>query len=111
VIAEITPYAGPREALRTQFELAEDSPQALASRLDAGRVLVARDVGDDYVGQLRLVPAGEAGAAEIKSMAVRPAYQRRGIGRALVAARVEPAAAERVDTLRVAIAIAIAVQA
>jgi hypothetical protein len=36
-------YAGPRSALRTMFELAEDSQVQLESYLELGRVLTARD--------------------------------------------------------------------
>jgi ribosomal protein S18 acetylase RimI-like enzyme len=83
----IREHAGPRAALRPLFELAEDSPPALDAYLDAGRVLAAYD-GDRVVGHLQLTDITDAGAAEIKSMAVDPALQGRGIGRALVAAAI-----------------------
>jgi YycE-like N-terminal domain len=50
----IEPYAGPRNDLRSMFELAEDSPTELDSYLHAGRVLVARS-GEDVLGHLQLL--------------------------------------------------------
>jgi ribosomal protein S18 acetylase RimI-like enzyme len=101
----IREHAGPRAALRPLFELAEDSPQALDAYLDAGRVLAAYD-GDRVVGHLQLTDITDAGAAEIKSMAVDPALQGRGIGRALVAAAIALARDEGRATLVVATATA-----
>jgi hypothetical protein len=46
-------HAGPRDAQRPLFELAEDSPAALESCLSAGRVLVATH-GRDVIGHLQL---------------------------------------------------------
>ena len=101
----IREHAGPRAALRPLFELAEDSAQELDTYFDAGRVLVAHD-GDRVVGHLLITDAADAGAAEIKSMAVEEALQGRGIGRALVAAAIALARDEGRATLVVATATA-----
>lgn len=77
-------YAGPREALRPLFELAEDSRSELDSYLDLGRVLVATSGDGEVIGHIQLVDTGEAGTIELKNMAVERAHQGRGIGRALV---------------------------
>jgi GNAT superfamily N-acetyltransferase len=89
----IVEHAGPRDALRALFALAEDSSAALDAYIDAGRVLVALDDGE-AVGHLQLTDADEPSAAEIKNMAVAPSHQGRGIGRALVGAALELAAGE-----------------
>jgi predicted N-acetyltransferase YhbS len=86
-------HAGPRDALRPLFELAEDSADALDAYIEAGRVLVAVDDGR-VVGQLQLTDADEPSAAEIKNMAVAPSHQGRGIGRALVRAAIDRARRE-----------------
>jgi GNAT superfamily N-acetyltransferase len=94
-------YTGPREDLRDSFELAEDSPTALAGYLHRGRVLVA--VADDAVlGHLQLVDTGQPGRIEIVNMAVREDLQGRGIGRRLVQAAVELATAESATEMVVA---------
>ena len=98
-------YAGPREALRSLFEMAEDSPAQLDSYLGAGRVLVARS-GDEVVGHLQLVDGGRGGAVEIRNMAVREGWQGRGIGARLVRAAIDLAASEAVSTVLVATAAA-----
>jgi GNAT superfamily N-acetyltransferase len=101
----ITEYTGPRAALRPLFELAEDSSRELDAYVDAGRVLVARD-GDAIVGHLQITDTGRAAEAELKNMAVEPSHQRRGIGRALVAAAIELVRDEGRLTLVVATAAA-----
>jgi ribosomal protein S18 acetylase RimI-like enzyme len=78
-------HVGRRASLRWLFELAEDSSAALDAYIDAGRVLVALD-GRRVVGHLQLTDGPSPDDAEIKNMAVDPAYQRRGAGRALVGA-------------------------
>jgi NAD(P)H-dependent FMN reductase/GNAT superfamily N-acetyltransferase len=83
----IEEFTGARHDLRTLFELAEDSPSQLESYLQEGHVLVARR-GGQVVGHLQLVES-EPGEVELKSMAVCPAEQRRGVGRRLVAAAVD----------------------
>ena len=62
-------HLGPREDLRSLFELAEDSPTALASYLHSGRVLIAVQ-GDHVVGHVQLTETELASEAEIKNMAV-----------------------------------------
>ncbi len=101
----IREHAGPRAALRPLFELAEDSAQELDAYLDTGRVLVAND-GDRVVGHLLITDAADAGAAEIKSMAVEEALQGRGVGPALVAAAIALTRDEGRTTLVVATATA-----
>src|SRR3954451_1526278 len=101
----IEEHAGPRSALRALFELAEDSPAALDAYIDAGRVLVATE-GGRVVGQLQLTDTDEPAAAEIKNMAVAPAHQGRGIGRALVGAALDVARSEGRTALVVATAAA-----
>jgi len=98
-------HTGDRQALRSLFELAEDSATELDSYLSAGRVLVAR-TRSDIVGHLQLVDAGESGHAEIKNMAVHEDHQGRGLGRRLVQAALRLLAAEEVATVRVATAAA-----
>src|SRR4051812_46508726 len=89
----IEEHAGPRSALRALFELAEDSPEALDSYIDAGRVLVATE-GGGVVGQLQLTDTDDRTTAEIKNMAVAPSHQGRAIGRALVGAAIDLARRE-----------------
>jgi GNAT superfamily N-acetyltransferase len=101
----IEPYTGPRSALRSLFELAEDSASELNSYLDAGRVLVARS-GADVFGHLQLVETDRPGQVELKNMAVREAVQGRGIGARLVRAAVDLAAAGSVVEMIVATATA-----
>ena len=80
---QIAWHDGDRIELRPLFELAEDSPQQLASYLHLGRVLVALH-GTTAVGHLQLVPTDSADEIELKSMAVLPDRQGGGIGRALM---------------------------
>jgi predicted N-acetyltransferase YhbS len=80
---QIAWHVGPREALRTLFELAEDSTTQLDQYLDDGSVLVAAR-GSTIVGHLQLVPTTRTGEIELKNMAVLPAEQGLGVGRALV---------------------------
>jgi GNAT superfamily N-acetyltransferase len=96
-------YTGAREALRSLFELAEDSPVQLESYLGAGRVLVARS-GDEVIGHLQLVDGDRRGAVEIKNMAVRESWQGRGVGSRLVRAAIELAASEAACAVLVATA-------
>jgi len=76
-------HVGPREELRPLFELADDSQAQLDQYLHDGSVLVAAR-GRSVVGHLQLVPTTRAGEIELKNMAVLPAYQGSGVGRALV---------------------------
>ena len=101
----IETYGGPRGRLRALFELAEDSAAELDSYIDAGRVLVAV-AGGEVVGHLQLTGTGDPRQVEIKNMAVRETRQGQGIGRRLVQAAVDLAAAEAVTTILVATATA-----
>ena len=98
-------HVGSRTALRSLFELAEDSPQALDAYIDAGRVLVALD-SDQVVGHVQMTETTRPAEAEIKNMAVAPSHQRRGIGRALITAAIALAREERRSALVVATAAA-----
>ncbi len=98
-------YRGSRDNLRPLFELAEDSAAELDSYMDAGRVLVAVSDGE-IIGHLQLTGAGDPRQAEIKNMAVRETLQGQGIGRRLIQAAVDLAAAEAVTTILVATAAA-----
>jgi GNAT superfamily N-acetyltransferase len=98
-------HIGPREDLRSLFELAEDSPTQLASYLDSGRVLVAVQ-GDRVLGHLQLTETEVPSEVEIKNMAVVASHRRRGVGRALVAAAIGLARDESRSSLLVATAAA-----
>ena len=97
-------HEGERAQLRDLFELADDSSEQLDRYIDLGRVLVALDDRkSEVIGHLQLIPTAQAGVEEIKSLAVRAGFRRRGVGRALVdraieACRVEDAAAVTVTT-------------
>ena len=101
----IETYGGPRDDLRALFELAEDSAAELDSYIDVGRVLVAVSDGE-VVGHLQLTGTGDPRQVEIKNMAVRETRQGQGIGRRLIQAAVDLAAAESVTTILVATAAA-----
>jgi ribosomal protein S18 acetylase RimI-like enzyme len=77
-------HDGPRCELRSLFELADDSHDQIDSYINLGRVLVAIDDQGEIVGHLQLVPDPQLDVSEIKSLAVKPSRQRRGIGRRLV---------------------------
>src|SRR5437762_8606926 len=89
----IETYGGPRGELRALFELAEDSAAELDSYIDVGRVLVAVADGK-VVGHLQLTGTGDPRQVEIKNMAVLKDRQGQGVGRRLIQAAVELAAAE-----------------
>jgi len=101
----VVEHHGPRSELRWLFELAEDSAVALDEYIGDGRVLVARD-GERIVGHLQITETGTAHELEIKSLAVDPPLQRRGVGRALVEATLSLARAETRSSLLVAAAAA-----
>ena len=94
-------HTGPREELRPLFMLAEDSRTELDAYLHAGRVLVAWS-GPDMVGHLQLVDTDRPGRVELKNMAVREAWRGHGVGRLLVAAAVDLAAASGATEMVVA---------
>jgi ribosomal protein S18 acetylase RimI-like enzyme len=99
----IVERGGPRAELRRLFDLAESSARALDGYIDRGRVLVALD-GDAIVGHVQITETGRASELEIKNMAVDPAMQGRGLGRALVESAAELARAESRSALLVATA-------
>jgi GNAT superfamily N-acetyltransferase len=101
----VAEHTGPRATLRPLFELAEDSSRELDAYIGAGRVLVAR-VGDAIVGHVQITDARAPAEAELKNMAVEPSHQRRGVGRALVAAAIELLREEGRSSLVVATAAA-----
>ena len=76
-------FEGSRDELADLFALADDSPAAVSAYRDLGRVLVARD-GPAVIGHLQLVAGDSAGAAEVKSIAVREDRQGTGVGRMLL---------------------------
>lgn len=99
-------HRGPRAQLRPLFELAEDSTLELDAYIEAGRVLVAT-AGGRMLGHVQLVEVAQASdALEIKSLAVDPSAQRRGVGRALVDAAIGLARKDACATLMVATAAA-----
>src|SRR6266571_9239330 len=89
----IEAYGGPRDHLRPLFELAEDSAAELDSYIDAGRILVATSDGE-IIGHLQMTGTGDPRQVEIKNMAVREARQGQGVGRLLIRAAADLAAAE-----------------
>jgi GNAT superfamily N-acetyltransferase len=101
----IETYDGPRDELRSLFELAEDSAAELNSYIDTGRVLVAVSDGE-IIGHLQLTGTGDPRQAEIKNMAVREDRQGQGVGRLLIQAAIDLAAAGAVRSILVATAAA-----
>jgi GNAT superfamily N-acetyltransferase len=101
----IESYGGPRDSLRPLFELADDSAIELDSYIEAGRVLVATSDGE-VIGHLQLTGTGDQRQAEIKNMAVRENRQGQGVGRRLIQAAIDLAAAEGVRLILVATAAA-----
>ena len=79
----IAPYEGERDEFAALFELADDSPVAVAGYRDLGTLLVARD-GTGIVGLALVVPGLEPCCAELKSLAVTPPRQGGGLGTLLV---------------------------
>jgi GNAT superfamily N-acetyltransferase len=88
----IETYDGPRDVLRSLFELAEDSSAELDSYIGAGRVLVAVSDGE-IIGHLQLTGTGDPRQTEIKNMAVREDRQGQGVGRLLIQAAIDLATA------------------
>jgi GNAT superfamily N-acetyltransferase len=80
----IARHNGSRAGLRNLFELADDSPAQIDRYIELGRVLVARDDRNEIIGHAQLLPTDRPDTIELKSIAVLPSHQRRGIGRALV---------------------------
>ena len=103
---QIEVYHGSRDSLRPLFELAEDSAAELDAYIDVGRVLVATTSDGEIIGHLQLTGTGDPRQAEIKNMAVRGNRQGQGIGRRLIQAAIDLAAAESVTSILVATAAA-----
>ena len=103
----IETYDGPRDELRSLFELAEDSAAELDSYIDSGRVLVAVSDGE-IIGHLQLTGTGDPRQAEIKNMAVREDRQGQGVGRLLIQAAIDLAAAEPEPMVTILVATAAA---
>jgi ribosomal protein S18 acetylase RimI-like enzyme len=101
VAARIVEHKGSRSELRWLFELAEDSSRALDTYFNEGRALVALE-GDEIVGHVQIIGTPHVAQLEIKNVAVDPALQRRGIGRALVEAAARVARNEGRSALVVA---------
>ena len=99
----IETYSGPQVNLRPLFELAEDSAAELDSYIESGRVLVAVS-GGEIIGHLQLTGTGDSRQVEIKNMAVREARRGQGVGRQLIQAAVDLAAAESVTAVLAATA-------
>ncbi len=76
-------FEGSRTVLADLFALADDSPTAVRSYQDIGRVLVARD-GPTVIGHLQLIDGGQPDESEVKSLAVRDDRRGAGVGRMLV---------------------------
>lgn len=98
-------YDGPRDDIRSLFELAEDSPAQLDSYIEDGRVLVALR-GTDTVGHLQLVETDRGDTFEIKNMAVRQDLRRSGVGSRLVRGAIDLVSRESGRRLLVATAAA-----
>ena len=98
-------FEGSRDPVAELFALADDSPTAVLSYRDLGRVLVARD-GPTVIGHLQLIDGGRADEAEVKSLAVREDRQGAGVGRMLVNHAVAVCRDERRSTVLVATAAA-----
>jgi GNAT superfamily N-acetyltransferase len=98
-------FEGARDQLADLFALADDSPAAVSTYRDLGRVLVARD-GPTIVGHLQLVDGDAEHEAEVKSLAVREERQGRGIGRMLLERATAVCRDEQRSTLLVATATA-----
>jgi ribosomal protein S18 acetylase RimI-like enzyme len=97
-------HDGPRGALRTLFEEADDSAAAIESYLGQGRILVA--VEEVIVGHLQLTETDSPDVLEIKSTAVLATHRRRGIGRQLIEAALAVAREEGRRLVRVGTATA-----
>jgi predicted N-acetyltransferase YhbS len=99
-------HRAPREELRDLFALAEDSVAQLESYLHRGRVLVARTDAGEIAGHVQLIPTSEGDVVEIKSLAVRGRFRRRGLGRSLVSRAVEACRVEHARAVTVVTATA-----
>jgi GNAT superfamily N-acetyltransferase len=101
---QIDIYKGDREPLRALLEMA-DEPGPLASYMNSGDILAAREEGA-VIGVALVAAAREADEFEIKNMSVRSDRQRCGVGRALIEAALAYCRARGVRRLLVATAAA-----
>jgi GNAT superfamily N-acetyltransferase len=99
-------HHGVRRPLRDLFELAEDSPEQLDAHIDLGRVLMAVASTAEIIGHVQLVPTARAGVVQLKSLAVRDAFRRRGVGRALIEEALAVCRGEGADAVTVTTAAA-----
>jgi GNAT superfamily N-acetyltransferase len=102
-LPEIAWHTGERAALRSLYELAENSPERLEAAIGQGRVLAATEDGE-IVAFLQLV--GPDDEIELIGMAVAEDRQGTGIGRALVARAAAECRAEGSRSLLVSTAAA-----
>jgi lactoylglutathione lyase len=102
----ITWHEGPRAELRDLFELADDSQRQIDRYLHLGRVLVALDHDGEILGHLQLIPDADTGVIEIKSLAVRAGFRRRGLGTQLVAQALDWCRSEGARRMTVTTAVA-----
>ena len=79
-------YDGPRSALMTLFEQADDSREEIESYIERGEILVARCEGE-IIGHVQWIP----GDWELKSLAVAEKHRGSGIGSMLVRSAVDRA--------------------
>jgi len=99
-------HHGPRAEVRDLFELAEDSREQLDGYIDLGQVIVALDATGEIVGHLQLIPSSRDDVTEIKGLAVREGFRRRGVGRQLVERAVAECRGNQVGEVTVATAAA-----
>lgn len=100
-------FEGNRNTLLENFALADDSRQQVALYISRGDVLIASEDEDHTIyGHLQLTATDIEDVAEVKNMAVLPARQREGIGRALVDAAIARCRARRMSRLIVSTATA-----
>jgi ribosomal protein S18 acetylase RimI-like enzyme len=96
-------YGGDRAVLLPLFALADDSPAQVASYIDSGDVLIARD-GEAIAGHAQIL--GNPDGFELKSIAVAEDRQDAGIGHALIEAVIAHCRASAGTTLTVSTATA-----
>jgi len=77
-------YHHDREILLPLFRLADDSNEQLLAYYDQGDLFVAR-VEAAIVGHAQIISAAEEGVFELKSIAVEPQWQGKGVGSLLIA--------------------------
>ncbi|GAF41721.1 hypothetical protein FC83_GL000010 [Agrilactobacillus composti DSM 18527 = JCM 14202] len=74
----------PRETLESLFLLGDEDPQMVAAYVNTGRLFVAYDKAQP-IGLVLVTPTAQPDTAEIKNIAVLPAYQHQGLGSRLIA--------------------------